>query len=548
MQIKEGDEWKAAFITNQGLFEPKVMFFGLTNSPATFQTMMNALFHEELRGDWLSIYMDDILVHTKKDLSYHRKRVHQILDKLWKHDLFLRPEKCQFEQEEVEFLGVILGNGTIQMDPAKVRGVADWKPPWTVRDIRGFLGFTGYYRYFICDYSKIARLLIHLTKKVVPFTWGKAQFKAFETLKSRMCEKPILRQPDYMQPFFLATDASAYGMGAVLLQEGDKHPRKTSPTKHPIAYYSATFTPTECNYNIYKRELLAVIKALAHWRPHLTGMITPITILTDNANLTYWKAPRKVNCRVARWFAELQEYNFKIQHVPGKLHTSADLLSRPPGTDQGTNNNKDITLLQPDLFICLSLIQNPDNPWWTMEKNVQKTQDRHPATVVKWVKRHHVTLEKSTCVSGLKHWQVNGKIAVPDEPKLRREILYQFHGLPTQGHHRHNTMIQAVQRVFWWPGMNNWIGQYVKGCARCQQNKNLLQRCKIPLYRIATPPDVLLFEIVTMDLITQLPLSHRYDSILTIVDHRCTRVAIFLPCKTTVTGKGIATLYLNYVY
>jgi hypothetical protein len=144
-------------------------------------------------------------------------------------------------------------------------GVADWKPPRTVRDVRAFLGFTGYYRYFIKDYSKIARPLIHLTKKVTPFTWEEAQVKAFKTLKTHMCQNPILHQPDYTKPFFLATDTSAYGMGAVLLQEGEKHPRKTSPTKHPIAYYSTTFTPTECNYDIYERELLALMKALAHW-------------------------------------------------------------------------------------------------------------------------------------------------------------------------------------------------------------------------------------------------------------------------------------------
>jgi hypothetical protein len=121
------------------------MFFGMTNSPATFQTMMNALFREELRQDWLSIYMDDILIHTRSDLPYHQTRVHQILDKLHKHDLFLKPEKCAFEQKEIEFLGVILGHNTIRMDPAKVQGVADWKPPQTVRDVRAFLGFTGYY-------------------------------------------------------------------------------------------------------------------------------------------------------------------------------------------------------------------------------------------------------------------------------------------------------------------------------------------------------------------------------------------------------------------
>jgi Reverse transcriptase (RNA-dependent DNA polymerase) len=187
IRIKQGDEWKAAFVTNKGLFEPKVMFFGLTNSPATFQTMMNAIFKEELCEDWLTIYMDDILIHTKDDVEYHRGKVHHILDKLQKNDLFLKPEKCSFEQTEMEFLGVILGPGTIRMDPAKLKGIADWSPPRTVKGVRAFLGFTGFYRYFIPGYSQIARPLIDLTKKDTPWHWWEPQMKAFETLKTLMC-------------------------------------------------------------------------------------------------------------------------------------------------------------------------------------------------------------------------------------------------------------------------------------------------------------------------------------------------------------------------
>ena len=171
VRIKEGDEWKAAFITNKGLFEPRVMFFGLTKSPATFQTMMNALFEEELRDGWLTIYMDDILIHTSGTLDDHRSKVHLILDKLAKHDLYLKPEKCLFEKDEVEFLGVVLKGGTVQMDPTKVKGVADWPAPRNLRDVRAFLGFTGFYRYFIPNYSMIARPLIDLTRKAVPFHW-----------------------------------------------------------------------------------------------------------------------------------------------------------------------------------------------------------------------------------------------------------------------------------------------------------------------------------------------------------------------------------------
>jgi len=245
VHIKEGDEWKAAFVTNQGLFEPRVMFFGLTNSPATFQAMMNGIFATELREGWVSIYMDDILIHTDNNLANHRQCVHRILDKLKKHDLYLKPEKCLFEQKRVEFLGVILENGSIRMDPTKIKGVADWPRPNNVKDVRAFLGFTGFYRYFIPNYSKIARPLIDLTRKAIPFHWEEKQVWAFETLKTLMCKEPILRQPNYEDPFFLATDASAYGVGAVLSQEGETNPQTKNPTQHPIAYYSATFIPAE---------------------------------------------------------------------------------------------------------------------------------------------------------------------------------------------------------------------------------------------------------------------------------------------------------------
>ena len=232
VRIKQGDEWKAAFITNKGLYEPRVMFFGLTNSPATFQTMMNAIFAEELLEGWLTIYMDDILVHTDDDIRKHRTLVHRVLDKLRQHDLFLKPEKCLFEKRSMEFLGVILGKGTIQMDPTKLKGVADWPTPRTVRDVRAFLGFTGFYRYFVPNYSLIARPLIKLTRKTTPFHWEEAQIQAFERLKSLMCSRPILRQPRYNQQFYLATDASAYGVGAVLLLLRSVTTKGNHPSSH----------------------------------------------------------------------------------------------------------------------------------------------------------------------------------------------------------------------------------------------------------------------------------------------------------------------------
>ena len=156
VRIKKGDEWKAAFITNEGLYEPTVMFFGMTNSPATFQAMMNAIFEDEIREGWLTVYMDDMLIATPDDPVFHNQCVHKILDKLEKHDLYLKPEKCMFTQKRIKFLGVVLENNTIQMDPTKIKGVAEWPYPRNPTDVCSFLGFTGFYRYFIPNYSHVA--------------------------------------------------------------------------------------------------------------------------------------------------------------------------------------------------------------------------------------------------------------------------------------------------------------------------------------------------------------------------------------------------------
>jgi hypothetical protein len=191
VRIKEGDEWKAAFLTKQGLFKPLVMFFGLTNSPATFQQMMNTIFREEVSQGWLSVYMDDLAIHTKPEAGEmeeqhrqrHRDYIHHILDKLEEYDLYLKPEKCEFELEQMEYLGVIVGRNSLQMDKKKTDQVEGWILPRNPTEVRKFLGFTGYYRYFIRDYSKIARPLLDLTKKAFAWTWGQRQRDAFETLK-----------------------------------------------------------------------------------------------------------------------------------------------------------------------------------------------------------------------------------------------------------------------------------------------------------------------------------------------------------------------------
>ena len=333
VRIKEGDQHKAAFKTKYGLFELNVRFFGLTNSPATFQAMMDHLLQpwgdkwaeEGVHGSW---YMDDVLVASRNKRK-HQQATHELLDILEANDLFLKPEKCVWEQPRVDYLGLILEEGVTCMDPAKIAGIATWPTPTSVKQVRSFLGFCNFYRPFIYQFSHIAWPLNELTRKDTPWTWGERQQEAFETLRKRITSEPVLRQLQLEQQFEVEVDASGYAIRAVLMQRDEKGKR------HPVAYFSSTLNEAERNYNIYTLELYAIVRVLRHWRPFLAGSPHEVIVHTDHANLQYWKEPQKINRRIAREVVELSEYNIKLKNIPGRENGRADMPSRRPDYDQG---------------------------------------------------------------------------------------------------------------------------------------------------------------------------------------------------------------------
>ena len=255
IRIKEGDQWKAAFKTNRGLFEPTVMFFGMCNSPATFQSMMDATFKDLIDEEKIIIYMDDLFLFTK-DLTSLKENTKQVLQRLMDNDLYLKPRKGEFARTQVKWLGMIIEKNRISMDAGKLKGIRDWPIPTTVKEVRGFLGFGNFYRRFIRHYSNIAKLLNNLTKKNQSFNWTAECQQAFEELKRRFTEEPVLIMPDQTKPFQIECDASKYASGAVLTQNNG------NGNRHPCAFISKTFSETERNYKIYDRELLAIIRAL----------------------------------------------------------------------------------------------------------------------------------------------------------------------------------------------------------------------------------------------------------------------------------------------
>jgi len=217
IRIKEGDEHKAAFKTPLGLYKPLVMFFGLYNSPATFQRFMNMIFKVLIESGHVVVYMDDILIFAK-DLATLDYYTRLVLETLMAYDLYLKPKKCTFQQTHIEYLELLISEGQISMDPVKVGGITQWPTPVRLHDVQAFLGFCNFYRRFICDYLTIACPLFNLAKKDMPFQWRAPQEASFRVLIDVFTSVPVLMLPNHNRPFCLITDASDFTLGVILEQ------------------------------------------------------------------------------------------------------------------------------------------------------------------------------------------------------------------------------------------------------------------------------------------------------------------------------------------
>ena len=214
VQIKEGDEWKTAFKTNRGLFKSTVMFFELCNSPATFQVMMNDIFKDYIDQGWIVIYMDDMLIFSK-DLNTHQKQTALILERLEKQNHYLKAEKCIFDCQKVDFLRLIVKSNSLEMDPTKLKGIHDWPAPSILKQVRSFLVFGNFYRRFIRRFTELAWPLNDLTKKDTKFEWTPEWQKAFNMLKKKFEEAPVLLMPNPVKPL-IESDTSKFATSVVL--------------------------------------------------------------------------------------------------------------------------------------------------------------------------------------------------------------------------------------------------------------------------------------------------------------------------------------------
>src|ERR1700724_2672312 len=542
VRIKEGYKWKAAFVCHRRAFELLVMYFGLTNSPATFQTMMNALLND-LPG--VIVYIDDILIFTETEEG-HDTVVLEVLKRLKDNDLFLKPEKCFFKVREVEMLGMIIGPEGVKMDPSKLESIARWAVPTKVKEVQSFLGLANYYRRFIKDFSKIATPLHKLTRKDHPWSWTDDCQKAFNILKRRFTDEPILAMVDTTKRMWIESDASDFATGAILSMECDDGKWR------PCAFLSKGLNDVKRNYDVHDKEMLGIMRALEAWHHYLEGATHQFEIWTDHQNLQYFMEAKKLNRRQARWALYLSHFDFLMIHKLGSSMEKADALSRRADHKEGIeHNNENVTLLKPEYFkVCVLrqghlLIEGEEEK---LLSKIRKSKDLDKAVVkaVEELKRSstkHLRSEEWSEEQGLVLFR--GKVYVPKDIKLRLEIIKLHHDLPAAGHPGQWKTLELVSRNYWWPGITAQVKSYVSACDKCQRMKSFPEKPAEKLKPNEAPTQP--WKDITTDFIMGLPEAQGYDALF-VTCCRHTKQAHIIPTTTTTSARGLAALFRDHVW
>ncbi len=474
IRIREGDEWKTAFVTPTGHYEYLVMPYGLANAPSIFQDFMHEVLREFLHR-FVIVYIDDVLIYSRSQAE-HRQHVAEVLQRLREHQLYLKAEKCTFHLSSVQFLGYNIDRSGIQMDEGKVEAVKSWPTPTTVKELQRFLGFANFYRRFIQNYSSITSPLTSLLRgKPKSLSWTPAAEEAFNSLKQAFTSAPLLVYPDPELPFVVEVDASTTGVGAVLSQQQGNPARL-----HPCAFYSRKLSPAEINYDIGNREMLAIKLALEEWRHWLEGAAQPFTVFTDHKNLQYLREAKRLNPRQARWALFFTRFNFTISYRPGSRNVKAYALSRIQGAVEGSE--------EPENILLPKMIVSPIE--WSSPPAAAIPAPNNPPG----------------CPPGCQY-----------VPQIQRTpLIHSAHSSRGTGHPGANNTLSLLRDCFWWPNMARDVRRFVQGCPDCAMSKSPRHLPAGKLLPLPVPNHP--WSHLGVDFVTDLPPSEGKTCILVIVD------------------------------
>ena len=591
-QVEMAEECKAytAFTCGPlGFYECDTMPFGATNAPATFQRLMHDCLGD-LNMNWCIVYLDDIIVFsdTKEE---HLKRLEAVFQKLMAAGLKLKPTKCFFFRDEIEYLGHVVSGKGISTNPKKIEAVTKWPTPKTVYDVRSFLGFVGYYRRFIKNFSKITKPIREVitglenqskrAAKKTHIEWTDIADSAFETLKTMCVNTPILAYPDYQLPFTLHTDSSTDGLGAVLYQ-------KQNGKQRVIAYASRSVSKAESNYPAHKLEFLALKWAVCEkFHEYLYGT-KPFEVFTDNNPLTYVLTSAKLDACGQRWVAKLANYNFSIKYRCGVNNTEADALSRikwPEAISEKLdldNRCMDTHIINAILTGAVSkssLIESVSCNTDVIPTELDKTTSK--LSNINWMKEQRLDPNLGVIIRLIESGQLfKRKLQGKDSTELKsflrnkrclklyKDVLYRksysdnsttkrtmwqlvvpklFRERALSGCHDdvgHQGILRTLSLLrerFYWPGMQEEATQYVMRCSRCLRRKTPPQVAPLQPILVTQP-----LELVHMDYLSLEPSKGNIENVLVITDH-FTRYALAYPSKTQTAQATARILWDNFI-
>lgn len=504
--LKESDIEKTAFSVNNGKYEFTRLPFGLKNAPSIFQRTLDDILREHI-GQRCYVYIDDIVIFGKSEAE-HFENIEKVFKTLETANMKIQLDKCEFLQSQIEFLGFIISKEGIKTNPKKIQAIVDLPIPKTLKELRSFLGMSGYYRRFIKDYAKLAKPLTSLLRgedgrvsknisknKTIQITQEATE--AFQKIKNSLTSKEVLLiYPDFDKEFELTTDASNYAIGAVLSQQNK-----------PITFLSRTLNKTEESYAANEKEMLAIIWALNSLRNFLYGS-RKVKIFTDHQPLTYALSHKNSNSKMKRWKAILEEYNYELKYKPGTTNVVADTLSRlvpysqinstssgssTQHSDESSSHNLIISVETPINAFRNQLILNKSNETSYQIKNPFPKYCRHTFSEPEYTKENLIGIFKRYLSPNI----INGIMA--DEPTMGQiQEIYRLHFnnykirfankivtdisnetaqeetiLKTHKRAHRNAEENRMQIIekFYFPKMSAKIKKIVNNCRICKENK-----------------------------------------------------------------------------